>query len=75
MVRDLALYLKDHASPMVMIDSVDDLHEFNLQLGFENAYGQAELIAELDIDPAELETLVTASERRSGCNGSPVRRQ
>ena len=60
MVRDLALYLKDHASPMVMIDSVDDLHEFNLQLpDLRMPYGQAEVdrMIELDIGPAELETL------------------
>ena len=60
MVRDLALYLKDHASPMVMIDSVDDLHGFNLQRpDLRMPYGQAEVdrMIELDINPAELETL------------------
>ena len=60
MVRDLALYLKDHASPMVMIDSVDDLHGFNLQRpDLRMPYGQAEVdrMIELDIGPAELETL------------------
>ena len=60
MVRDLALYLRDHASPMVMIDSVDDLHGFNLQRpDLRMPYGQAEVdrMIELDIGPAELETL------------------
>ena len=60
MVRDLALYLKDHASPMVMIDSVGDLHGFNLQRpDLRMPYGQAEVdrMIELDIGPAELETL------------------
>lgn len=60
MMRDLALYLRDHASPMVMIDSVDDLHGFNLQRpDLRMPYGQAEVdrMIELDIGPAELETL------------------
>ena len=60
MVRDLALYLRDHASPMVMIDSVDDLKAFNLQRpDLRMPYGQAEVdrMVELDISPAELEAL------------------
>ena len=60
MVRDLALYLRDHASPMVMIDSVDDLQAFNLQRpDLRMPYGQAEVdrMVELDISPAELEAL------------------
>ena len=60
MVRDLAIYLRDHASPMVMIDSVDDLQAFNLQRpDLRMPYGQAEVdrMIELDIGPAELETL------------------
>ena len=60
MVRDLALYLRDHASPMVMIDSVDDLQAFNLQRpDLRMPYGQSEVdrMVELDISPAELEAL------------------
>ena len=60
MVRDLALYLRGHASPMVMIDSVDDLQAFNLQRpDLRMPYGQAEVdrMVELDISPAELEAL------------------
>jgi amidase len=60
MVRDLALYLRGHASPMVMIDSVDDLQAFNLQRpDLRMPYGQAEVdrMVELDISPAELEEL------------------
>ena len=60
MVRDLAHYLRDHASPMVMIDSVDELHAFNLQRSeLRMPYGQAEVdrMVELDISLAELEAL------------------
>ena len=60
MVRDLASYLKAHASRLVMIDSIKDLQAFNLQRQeLRIPYGQAEVdrMVDLDISPAELERL------------------
>ena len=60
MVRDLALYLRNHASPMVMIDSVDELQAFNQQRpDIRMPYGQAEVdrMAELDVSADALEEL------------------
>jgi amidase len=58
MVRDLALYLRNHASPMVMINSVDELQAFNQQRpDIRMPYGQAEVdrMAELDVSADDLE--------------------
>ena len=57
MVRDLALYLSQHAAGAVEISSIDDLQEFNQQdLDIRAPYGQAliDMMADLNIPATEL---------------------
>lgn len=60
MIRDLALYLDNHASDAVGIDSVHALQAFNLaDMDIRAPYGQAEVdrMVALDFSPEEMEAL------------------
>lgn len=60
MVRDLALYLDNHAADSVLVESVEDVQSFNLQNMDNRApYGQSEvdMMVELDMTADELEDL------------------
>lgn len=60
MVRNLALYLAQHAADAVAIDSIGSLQAFNLEdLDLRAPYGQelVDMMAALDMSAAELESL------------------
>lgn len=60
MIRDLALYLDNHANDAVGIDSVHALQAFNLaDMDIRAPYGQAEVdrMVALDFSPEEMEAL------------------